>query len=99
MARVREAAIRIAVGAGPGHVMWVVARRALQAVSIGVAAGALLLAGVAPAVQDLLTDLRVSDPRFALGALAVVLLATGSALVLPSYCVRRVQPAVLLRHD
>jgi putative ABC transport system permease protein len=99
VARFREAAIRIAVGASPRHVMWMLVRHASRAVLIGLGCGALLLAGIAPSLQGLLTDVRVADPRFALGAMVVLVIAAISALALPSWRVRRVQPAELLRQD
>jgi putative ABC transport system permease protein len=99
VARAREAAIRIAVGASPRHVMWVLARYASRAVLIGLGCGALLLAGIAPSLQVLLSDVRVADPRFALAAVVVLFIAALSALALPSWRVRRIQPAELLRQD
>ena len=97
--RRRELAIRIALGAAAGSIVWLVVRDIATVVGAGLALG--VLAGVAGSrvVSSLLFGLAPADPvTFAAAAFVVVIAATG-AFVGPIRRALRFDPAQALRAD
>jgi predicted permease len=97
--RTNEIGIRIAVGASPGEVRWMVFRQGVRLISIGVLlglAGSLMLADV---LRGLLYGVEASDPA----VLAWVgVLLTGFALLavyVPARHATRVDPVTALRWE
>jgi predicted permease len=97
--RAREFGVRLALGATPRDVRWMVQRNALVAVGwgslIGLAA-ALLGAGV---FESLVYGISARDPiAFAAGPIALCLVALAGAAV-PAWHATRTDPATVLRGD
>lgn len=97
--RTQEIGIRIAIGARPASVLWLVLREGLRPVLIGVVAGALGAAAVAMAMRVLLYDLAPLDvPSFA-GAAVLLLVASVLAAAVPARRAAGVDPLRSLRAE
>ena len=95
--RRREIGIRMALGARPGDIGFMVGRQALAMVALGVAAG---LAGAweaAPLVRSILYGVSPADGISLAGAAAFVVAASLLATAIPATRATRVQPASALR--
>jgi ABC-type antimicrobial peptide transport system permease subunit len=97
--RTQEIGIRVALGARPSSVLWLVLRDGLRPVLLGVAAGALGAAAVAQAMRALLYELAPLDaPSFA-GAGLVLIVASLIAAAVPARRAAGVDPLRSLRAE
>lgn len=95
--RTREIGVRMALGAQPGGVLTMVMRQGLLIVAIGLAAGALLAAGAASALQRLLYGISPFDPAAWGFAIAAMLVAAALANFVPARRAMRIDPMTALR--
>jgi predicted permease len=98
-ARTQEIGVRLAVGAEPRHVRWMVMKQTLQMAAVGLTLGMVVLAAGGNAVEGLLFGVRPMDPLTVAG---VIGLLTGVALTaawLPALRASRVDPIAALRND
>ncbi|MEO7324072.1 MAG: ADOP family duplicated permease [Dokdonella sp.] len=97
--RTREIGVRRALGAQAGQVLRNVFGRSLTQLGIGLAIG--VVAGVvfARLLTGSLQSIPTTDPFVVIGALAVLMLAALTAVILPARRALRVDPMVALRHD
>jgi predicted permease len=97
--RVREIAVRLALGAEPGGILRMVIGRGLRLVTVGLLAGVIASYGVARLVASFLYQTESHD-LVTFAAVPVVLLLVGLiACALPAYRASRVNPAPALRTD
>jgi ABC-type antimicrobial peptide transport system permease subunit len=97
--RTGEIGVRVAVGARPGQVLWLVLRQVLVLAVAGVALGAPLSLAVAPVAGSLLYGVAPDDPLTLVAAsLAMVLVALAAGLV-PALRASRLHPTVALRAE
>jgi ABC-type antimicrobial peptide transport system permease subunit len=95
--RTHEIGIRRALGADHADIVWLVARRLLAPVGMGLAGGTALGLAASGALASLLYGVRTTDPAaFALAPLAL-LLASLIAAWLPARRAVRLDPARALR--
>jgi predicted permease len=97
--RTRETAVRIAIGAQPAAVVFMIARQAMTYVLGGVVAGigAAVVAG--QAMRSMLHGVEPNDPvPIAMVAVSLAL-AAFTACLLPAVKAARVDPAIALRQD
>jgi putative ABC transport system permease protein len=97
--RTHEIGIRMAVGANHGTVSWLVLKRALVQLAIGLpigGAGALALGAV---LRGMLVDMSPFDPVTFVGVAGVLTSVALLACVVPAYRAWRVDPVVALRSD
>jgi hypothetical protein len=95
----REIGVRIALGATPRDLLWLVLRRALIMMATGIAIGTVSALAITRVMAGLLYEIRPTDAVAFLGS--VVLLA-GLAVVaslVPAWRATRVDPLVALRAD
>jgi predicted permease len=97
--RTREIGVRLAIGARPPAVIWMVVREMLVLVAAGAALGT---AGAAVASRHIRSQLFGVSPGDAIATLVAVLVlvaATLAAAYLPARRASRIDPVVALRHD
>jgi putative ABC transport system permease protein len=96
--RMREFAVRLALGASPGDVARLVLARGARLAGAGLAGGVLGAMALAPFVQKL--PIGVSGGPIIFLSISAGLLAIGAlACLTPAIRVARVNPATALRHD
>ena len=97
--RTREIGIRIALGGTPGDVMRVIVKDGLRFVTVGLAVGVLLAAGLGRLVKTFLYGVSPLDP---IAYATVCLMFGGVAIVAcwwPARRVTRIDPLIALRVD
>jgi hypothetical protein len=96
--RMREFAVRLALGSDPARLARLVVVNAIQLVAGGLAAGVVMAVAIGPTLRQVSEHLT-GDPA-AYGAVAILLFAIGlGACVFPAIRVATVNPATALRHD
>jgi predicted permease len=94
-----ELAVRMALGAPQGRVMWLIVRETSLVIGAGVVTGLLISFAVLRAVANLLYGLTPTDPSTMIGA-AVLLIAVGIlAGGIPAWRASRVDPMIALRYE
>ncbi len=97
--RTREIGIRLAIGAQPGEVMWLVLRQSVTLTLTGIAIGLLLAVVVTRSLEGLLFGVtRLDLPTFA--TVSVLFLGVAAlASCVPARRAMRIDPAVTLRQE
>jgi putative ABC transport system permease protein len=96
--RMREFAVRLALGADPAGLARQVVRRAIGLTAAGLAGGALIAAALSPWLEQLPVA-RQSDPS-AYGAIGAALIAVGlAAAAVPALRAAAVNPSAALRQE
>jgi putative ABC transport system permease protein len=97
--RTREMGIRLVLGAEPGDLVRLMVRRTLIAMSIGLAAGAVLAYTGAGLLKTVLFGIEPGDPRIFVAATVVLLLVGGIAAWIPARRTGRIEPSAALRFE
>jgi predicted permease len=92
-----EIGIRMALGAGHADVVWMVLRRGLQLVGLGLGAGLLASFAVTRVIANQLWEVSPRDPLTLVASVIVVALAGLAACYFPARRATRVDPLVALR--
>jgi ABC-type antimicrobial peptide transport system permease subunit len=97
--RAREMGIRIALGARAGQVQWIVVRRGIRLVAVGVGAGLVGALGATRAVTAMLYGVGAWDPlTFIVVSVALIITAVVASWV-PAFRVSRADPVGALRQE
>lgn len=97
--RTNELGIRLALGARPRDVLWLILREALLLVSVGVALGLPAALGASRWVESLLFGLKPTDPITLTLATLLMLTVAAVAGYLPARRAARVDPLQALREE
>ena len=97
--RTKEMGVRMALGARPGLVIWLVMKEALLLLCIGLAIGLPAAIGMGRFVATQLYGIRGSDPWMAGFTMIVLIAASSAAGLIPAHRASRVDPMVALRYD
>jgi predicted permease len=97
--RTQEIGVRMALGAQTGQVVWLIMRRVLMQIAIGLTLGIAGAFGVGRVLSSLLVQTSATDPVTLTGVAIVLLGASIVACVRPAYRATKLDPVVALRAD
>jgi len=97
--RTAEIGVRIALGAAPASIEWMVLRDGLLLIALGIAIGLPLALASARVTASLLYGVKPNDPATILAAVSVLSLAGLLAALVPARRAAAVEPIEALRHD
>ena len=97
--RRKELGIRLALGAVPGSVVWLVMQDVLLLVGIGLAVGVPAAMGLGRYVASQLYGIKPHDPVIAGATIAVLAIVSGMAGLIPAARASRTDPSEVLRTE
>ncbi len=97
--RTKEVGIRMALGAHPDSVIWLVMKEVLLLLAIGLAVGIPAAFGLGRLVSSQLFGIDGSDPLIAAVALALIIIVSTLAGLVPARKASRTNPVLALRHE
>jgi putative ABC transport system permease protein len=97
--RTREIGVRMALGAGPGDVTWMILGRGLKLSAVGLIAGAALAGILGILLRTLLFGVTPAAPLVYAGTAASLIVVALAACVIPAQRAARVDPVVALRDE
>jgi macrolide transport system ATP-binding/permease protein len=97
--RTREIGIRIAIGAKPGSVVWMVMRDVCVLAALGLLVSLPMARGLSSFVQSFLFEMQPNDPRAIAFAGVALVAATLAASYAPARRASRIDPVSALRNE
>jgi predicted permease len=97
--RRKELGIRLALGAQPGFVIWMVMREVLLLLAIGLAVGLPAAMALGRYVATQLYGIKPHDPAIAGGTMALLIVVSAAAGLIPAQRASRIDPILALRHE
>ena len=97
--RNRELGVRMALGALPADVLWMIVGKGLRLTAAGLIPGVLLAFGLARLISALTYGISSSDPLSFLAGASVLLLVALPASYLPARRAMRLDPVEVLRSE
>ena len=97
--RTAELGLRMALGAQPAAVRWLIVRESAGTVAIGIALGLFGVFGVVRLLQSQLFGVEPYDRAAFGGAVALLVAMTCAAAYPPARRASRIDPLTALRHD
>jgi len=97
--RRKELGIRLALGAQRGAILWSVMREVLLLLAIGLAVGVPTGLGLGGFVAAQLYGIKGHDPSVAAGTVAVLMLVSALAGLIPAHRASRIDPILALRYE
>jgi predicted permease len=97
--RTKELGVRIALGAQPGAVLWLVMREVLLLLAIGLAVGVPAAIGLGQYISTQLYGIKANDPWLAIGTMVVLATVSAVAGLIPARRASRIDPILALRFD
>jgi putative ABC transport system permease protein len=98
-AHIAEIGVRLAVGAQPSHVVWLVLHRTLGSCVVGVLAGVLGAVGLRTVIASQLYGMSPADPVVFASVAVVITLTALLAAVQPARWAVRIDPLMVLRQN
>jgi predicted permease len=97
--RKKELGIRLALGAQPGIVIWMVMREVLLLLAIGLAVGVPAAMALGQYIATQLYGIKPHDPAIAGGTMALLIVVSAAAGLIPAQRASRIDPILALRHE
>ncbi len=95
--RTAEIGIRLALGASPGQILWLVMRQSLTLVALGIGTGILLAAALGSALASVLYGISAWSLAVYLAVALLLAMVAAVATFIPALRATRIDPAVALR--
>ena len=95
----REIGLRIALGARPSGVLWMVQRESMVLAAAGIAGGVAMTFALGRFARSLLFEVTPTDPLALAGAAVLMLIVAGAAAFVPARRAALVDPIVALKRD
>lgn len=97
--RTKELGVRMALGARPGSVIWLVMKEVLLLLAIGLAVGIPAALGLGRFVSSQLYGIEGSDPWVAAVAMILLIVVSSAAGLIPAQRASRIDPILALRYE
>jgi predicted permease len=97
--RRKELGIRLALGADPGQVVWIVMKEVLLLLAVGLAIGLPAAIGLGRFVGSQLYGIQASDPWMAVATTTVLAFVSAAAGFIPARRASRIDPNLALRYE
>ena len=97
--RRKELGIRLALGAQPGGVIWLVMREVLVLLAIGLAVGIPAALALGRYVSGQLYGIEPNDPMIAGSTVALLSVVSAAAGLIPAHRASRIDPILALRYE
>jgi putative ABC transport system permease protein len=97
--RRKELGIRLALGAQPGRLVWLVMREVLLLLAIGLAVGVPAALGLGRYIAAQLYGIQAHDPFIATSTVALLTMVSAAAGLVPAQRASRVDPMLALRAE
>ena len=97
--RRKELGLRLALGADPGNVLWLVMKEVVVLLSIGLAVGIPAGIGLGRYVSSQLYGIEPNDPWIAGSTVALIALVSATAGMIPAHRASRIDPILALRYE
>jgi ABC-type antimicrobial peptide transport system permease subunit len=97
--RRKELGIRLALGAQPGIVIWLVMREVLLLLTIGLVIGIPAALALGRFVSTQLYGIQAHDPAIAGATMVLLTLVSAAAGLIPAHRASRIDPMLALRHE
>jgi len=97
--RTSEIGVRMALGAQPGNVVWLVVREAMGHTAAGAVAGIAAVAASSRLIESLLYGVRPNDPATIVASVAALAAVCAGAAWLPARRASRLDPMTALREE
>ena len=97
--RKKELGIRLALGAQPGSVIWLVMKEVLLLLAIGLAVGIPSAIGAGRYISAQLYGIEPNDPFIAISTTVLLMVVSAAAGLIPAHRASRIDPILALRHE
>jgi putative ABC transport system permease protein len=97
--RTQEIGIRVAIGASPAQVVWLVTNQGLRAAAAGLAAGTAGYLWISRLLAGQLFGVSATDPLTLLAAAVGLMLVCLAASAIPAFRAARIDPLRAMRHN
>ena len=97
--RRKELGIRLALGAQPGLVIWLVMREVLVLLAMGLAVGVPAAIGLGRFVASQLYGIEANDPSVAVVTMVLLSIVSAAAGFIPAHRASRIDPILALRYE
>jgi predicted permease len=97
--RTKEVGVRVALGAQPAAVVWLVMREVVLLIAIGLAIGIPAAVGLGRYVSSQLYGIQANDPWVGAISMTLLVLAAAMAGLIPARRASRIDPILALRYE
>jgi len=97
--RRKELGLRLALGAQPAFVIWIVMKEVILLLAIGLAVGVPAAIGSGRFVSAQLYGIQPYDPRIAIATIALLTVVSAAAGLIPARRASRIDPILALRYE
>jgi ABC-type antimicrobial peptide transport system permease subunit len=97
--RKKELGLRLALGAEPSGVLWIVMREVLILLAIGLVIGIPAAIGLGRYVSSQLYGIQANDPWIAVATVALLTVVSAAAGLIPATRASRIDPILALRYE